>query len=165
MSNKPRDGVAATRRGQALGLNADFGPGDEYHFVWSGDESNSMMSYIDLNWDFSQFDRDNMNRYMTSAYLNQANQVLADVVASPRVDEVTGLLANADDHAADALADYDAMDYADAAHDAKAAYDAVLAAAAEINVPVEPQAWQADHKAKGASGAFVDAVDYQRSKP
>jgi hypothetical protein len=29
-----------------------------------------MMSYIDLNWDFSQFDRDNMNRYLTSVYIN-----------------------------------------------------------------------------------------------
>lgn len=158
-------GMSHPHDGYDYEADIDFGPGDEYYFVWSGDESNSMMSYIDLNWDFSQFDRDNMNRYMTSAYLNQANQVLADVVASPRVDQVTGLLGNADDHAADALAAYDAMNYADAAQDAKAAFDAVLAAADEINVPVEPQAWQADYRAKGASSAFVDAVDYQRSKP
>ena len=45
------------------------------------------------------------------------------------------------------------------------AYEDVLAAAAQINVKVEPQSWQADYKAKGQSGKFVDSVDYQRSKP
>ena len=42
-----------------------------------------MMSYIDLNWDFSQFDMDNMNRYLTSIYINQANTILAKIYASP----------------------------------------------------------------------------------
>ena len=44
------------------------------------------------------------------------------------------------------------------------AYEDVLAAA-QINVKVEPQSCQADYKAKGQSGKFVDSVDYQRSKP
>jgi hypothetical protein len=45
------------------------------------------------------------------------------------------------------------------------AYNDVMMAADEINVQVEPQSWQADYKAKGVSGKFVDSVDYQRSKP
>ncbi len=57
------------------------------------------------------------------------------------------------------------MDYPGAAFHAKKAYGDVVAAAAGINVPIEPQSWQADYKAKGASGAFVDTVDYQRNKP
>ena len=68
-------------------------------------------------------------------------------------------------HAAAALASYDAMDYADAVMHAKLPYKDVLAAAAQINVQVEPQSWQADYKAKGESSKFVDSVDYQRSKP
>jgi len=40
-----------------------------------------------------------------------------------------------------------------------------LAAAKAAGVQVEPQSWQADYKAKGASTKFVDSVDYQRSKP
>jgi hypothetical protein len=145
--------------------DVDFGPSGDFYFAWSGDESNTMMSYIDLNWDFSQFDRDNMNRYLTSIYLNQANTILADIYASPKAGQVGSLLTSADDNAAIALAEYDTMDYANAAMYAKAAYSDVLTAAAQINVKVEPQSWQADYKAKGQSGKFVDSVDYQRSKP
>jgi hypothetical protein len=75
------------------------------------------------------------------------------------------LLTSADNHAAAALVAYDAMDYAGAAFHAKMAYNDVMMAADEINVQVEPQSWQADYKAKGVSGKFVDSVDYQRSKP
>jgi len=145
--------------------NVDFGPDGEYYCAWSGDESNSMMSYIDLNWDFSQFDRDNMNRYLTSIYINQANAILAEIYASGKAGRVSSLLTSADGHAATGLASYDAMEYAAAAYHAKAAYADVLAAAKATNVQVEPQSWQADYKAKGASGKFVDSVDYQRSKP
>jgi hypothetical protein len=57
--------------------NVDFGPGDAFYFVNAGDESNTVMSYTDLNYDFSQFDRDNMNRYLVATYINQANSMLA----------------------------------------------------------------------------------------
>ena len=50
----------------------DYEPSGPYYFAWSGDESNSIMSYIDLNWDFSQFDRDNMNRYLAAAFTARA---------------------------------------------------------------------------------------------
>ncbi len=145
--------------------DVDYGPGDAYYFAWSGDESNSMMSYIDLNWDFSQFDQDNMNRYLTSVYLNQANVILADIYASPKAGQVAGLLLSADGHAGMALSAYEVMDYEGAAFHASLAYQDVLDAAAEINVKVEPQAWQADYRGKGQSGKFVDGVDYQRNKP
>ncbi len=158
-------GMSHPHDGYDYEADIDFGPGGPFYFAWSGDESNSMMSYIDLNWDFSQFDRDNMNRYMTAIYLNQANSILADIYASPKAGQAGSLLTSADSHAATALSTYDAMNYAGAAMHAKLAYEDVLAAAAQINVKVEPQSWQADYKAKGESGKFVDSVDYQRSKP
>jgi hypothetical protein len=134
----------------------DFGPSGDFYFAWSGDEVNSMMSYIDLNWDFSQFDRDNMNRYLTAGYLNQANNVLGKIYKSPKAGQVSALLLTADAAAADAIAAFDAMDYAAAAAHAQEAYRLVLEAAAAIKVKVEPQAWQADYKAKGRSDKFVD---------
>jgi hypothetical protein len=140
----------------------DFGPSGDYFFAWSGDEVNSMMSYIDLNWDFSQFDRDNMNRYLTAGYLNQANNVLGKIYKSPRAGQASSLLLAADAAAADALAAFDSMDYAAAAAHAQEAYRLVLEAAASINVNVEPQAWQADYKAKGRSDKFVDYFDAKR---
>lgn len=158
-------GLSHPHDGYDYEADVDFGPSDEFYFAWSGDESNSMMSYIDLNWDFSQFDRDNMARFQTSAYLNQANVILADIYASPRAGQVADLLISADGHAAAALTEYQAMEYQSAAAHAQLAYGDVLAAAAQIRVPVEPQAWQADYKAKGASSMFVDEADYQRLKP
>jgi hypothetical protein len=158
-------GLSHPHDGYDYEADVDFGPGGPYYFAWSGDESNSMMSYIDLNWDFSQFDRDNMNRYMTSVYLNQANTILESIYKSPRAAEIAALLLSADAHAATALAEYDVMSYALAATHAKAAFDDVLTAAEAINVQVEPQAWPADYKAKGISDKFVDQVDYQRNKP
>jgi hypothetical protein len=82
-----------------------------------------------------------------------------------KVGQVSSLLTSADNHAAAALSAYDSMNYAGAALHAKLAYNDVLSAAAQINVKVEPQSWQADYKAKGKSDKFVDTVDYQRSKP
>lgn len=158
-------GMSHPHDGYDYETNTDFGPDGDFYFVWSGDESNTIMSYMDLNWDFSQFDRDNINRYMTSIYINQANTILADIYAGPKAGQAAGLLTSADGHAALALAAYHAMDYVGAAHHAKLAYNDVLAAAAQINVEVEPQSWQADYKAKGESTKFVDSVDYQRSKP
>lgn len=153
-------GLSHPHDGYDYEADVDFGPGDEFYFAWSGDEVNSMMSYIDLNWDFSQFDRDNMNRYLTSVYINQANVVLQDIYASPRAARVAAQLLDADATAAAALAAYGTMDYLGAATHAQQAYQIVLDAAAAINVQVEPQAWQADYRAKGASGKFVDEVDY-----
>jgi hypothetical protein len=120
------------------------------------------MGYLFFGSGFSQFDRDNMNRYLTAAYINQANAVLAMIAASPRAGQVATLVLQADAAAAAALNAYDDMNYSGAAGDAKSAYERVLAAAATIDVPVEPQSWQADYKAKGTSPKFVDIVPYDR---
>jgi hypothetical protein len=78
-----------------------------------------------------------MNRHMVLTALNEANRVLASIYASPRAGNGTAALLSADAEAAAALA----------------------------GVKVEPQAWQADYKAKGRSTKFVDSVNYQRMKP
>jgi hypothetical protein len=154
----PHDGYDSAR---AL----DYGAAGAFYFTWSGDESNSVMSYIDLNWDFGQFDRDNMNRFLTAGHLNQANAVLALVYASPRAGNGTAALLQADTLAADALNEYAAMRYDVAASRAKAAYRAVLMAADAAGVQVEPQNYTADYKAKGQSAKFIDTVNYQRMAP
>ena len=68
----------------------DYGPGGDFYFAWSGDQCNSMMSYIDLNWDFSQFDRDNSDRFLTAAYHEAANRLAADVLGSGTVSRARG---------------------------------------------------------------------------
>jgi hypothetical protein len=114
--------------------NLDFGPSGDLLFAWSGDETNTMMSYIDLNWDFGQFDRDNMYRWEMAGYLNKANQLLGEVLAHPKAARVEDRLERADRLAQQAQQAFDRWDYLEAASDAYHAYQIVAAAAAELGI-------------------------------
>jgi hypothetical protein len=154
----PHDGYDST-------IGVDYGPGDEFFYAWAGDESHSIMSYLDLSNAFGQFDRDNMGRYLTAVYINQANRILAAILSSPRAGAVSSTLNAADTDASAALVSYAAMNYTTAATQAKLAYTTVLAAAGQINVHIEPQAWQADYKSKGKSAKFIDFANGHRNLP
>ncbi|GAA4944910.1 hypothetical protein [Actinoplanes utahensis] len=104
-------GLSHPHDGYDSATGVDYGPGGEFFFVNAGDENNSMMSYIDVNWDFSQFDRDNNDRFLTAAYWEAANKLAATVPAGK------GKLAL---KAADAL--LGGATKAFAAHDYRAAY-------------------------------------------
>jgi hypothetical protein len=114
----------------------DFEPVDDFNFAASGSQSNSIMSYIDLNWDFSQFDRDNMNRFLTAAYVTGAKVIAGDVLgAQGPPGDISGLV-SADGHvgrAQDALA---ANDYQQAAAEALRAYEEMRAVADAAGVAV-----------------------------
>jgi len=137
-----------------------IGPRNQFYFAWTGDGSNSAMSYQQAEIkDYSQFDQDNMHRWLTSTYVNEANRILGWIVVSPRASEVASDLTSADTSAASALASYAAFNYLNAATDARNAYDKILSAARKINIPVEPQASQSDYKAQGASEKFSSVFD------
>ncbi|MFC0626972.1 hypothetical protein [Kribbella deserti] len=74
----------------------DFGPSGDTYFAWLGDQSNSMMSYIDLNWDFSQFDRDNMERFQAAALNEAANRLAGEALAAPNAARAYDELRRAD---------------------------------------------------------------------
>ena len=74
----------------------DFDPTGETFFAWLGDESNSIMSYIDVNWDFSQFDRDNSARHHAAGYALIANRIAADILRDRRRDRAAADLEAAD---------------------------------------------------------------------
>ena len=113
-----------------------FGPADRYYFAWSGAESNTVMSYIDLNWDFSQFDRDNMNRYMAAAYVENANAIAAEILADPDAETSADELAIADTQIAESQSALAGHDYPAAARHAKVAYEAVRVGGRQAGVPV-----------------------------
>lgn len=108
-----------------LALNIDPPTGD-WLFLWSGDEHNSMMSYIDLNWDFSQFDRDNSDRFLTAAYWAGANR-LAATIPSANLNAADALLARS-------AAAFATHHYRDAYALSEAAYDRVAQAARKSGV-------------------------------
>ena len=117
--------------------HAYYDPTGDRFFAWLGDESNSMMSYIDVNWDFSQFDRDNYDRHHAAGYMLVANRIAADVLAAPRAHRVKGLI-----HAADVLCGLARLNlsqhrYPATLQRAQQCYRTVLLAADLIRVPVE----------------------------
>jgi hypothetical protein len=153
-------GLSHPHDGYDSETGADYGPEDAFYYVWAGDESHSIMHYLDLTTEFGQFNKDGMARYMTSAFLNQANAVLASIDKSPRATSASMLLYAADGYAGTAISYYQSMSYQQAAIQARLAYDKVLAAAASINVQVEPQNYTADYKSKSPNSKFVDSVGY-----
>ncbi|MEU4428637.1 hypothetical protein AB0F81_49135 [Actinoplanes sp. NPDC024001] len=135
----PHDGYDST-----TGVNYEA-VGD-FYFANAGDESNSIMSYIDLNWDFSQFDRDNSDRFLTAAYWEAANRLAATV---PRGKGRTALLA------ADGLLGLAAKAFA--AHQYRVAY--ALAEAAYYKVAGIPGV------DKGAVASTMKATDTRTAEP
>jgi hypothetical protein len=109
--------------------------GDDY-YMWTGSESNSMMSYIDTNWDFGQFDQDNTARGMTALYLNEANLVLGELAGLRLSARARGLLAAADARATKAVSVYRLMEYRKAATEAAGAYALVLKVARSAGADV-----------------------------
>ncbi len=114
----------------------DFGPGGRLHFAWVGDESNTIMTYLPVNNEFSQFDLDNRNRWMAATYLTNANKILASLLRDGDAALVRPRLLEADAIAgrvARAFADHD---YLGAYRLALSAYRIVRAAAAKAGISV-----------------------------
>jgi hypothetical protein len=150
----------------------DYEPSGPYYFAWSGDESNTMMSYIDLNWDFSQFDRDNMNRYMAAAFSQNANRIAADILADPDAATAADELAAADRLLGASKRAFSGHRYLTAALAAQEAYRLVRKGARQAGVPVvgSTEGWQVDESGsrptldKLAEGATDEASVTQRHR-
>ena len=124
-------------------LGIEYGPEGDHYFAWAGDESNSVMSYVDLNWDFSQFDRDNFQRFEAGGYIVNANAIAKDVLASPNASLGLPELTAADVEVGLAKARLAAHDYAAVFDHARLAYLHARRAAvlASVNVPASDNGW------------------------
>jgi hypothetical protein len=127
---------------------------------WSGDEHNSIMSYIDLNWDFSQFDRDNAARFHAAGYIANANVIAGDILASKKANRATSLLAAADAAVGRAEKAMAAHDYEKTWFEARAAYELVLQGAERAGVDVEAShnGWSVLPRVKAPKGDGVNAI-------
>jgi hypothetical protein len=134
-----------------LCLTETCGPGDFYPFggnaaTWfsmSGVYVTGLMTYVRINNDYSRFELDNIQRWLTWEYLDVSNFIVAQIAKSPRSGSVTAALMQADALAGVALAKYRNYDYQGAEQQARAAYQALVVAAAQINVQLSPSAYQA----------------------
>jgi hypothetical protein len=134
-------------------LGIDYGPEGDAYFAWSGDQSNSIMSYIDLNWDFSQFDRDNFNRSHAAGYIVNANAIAEKVLASTNAGLGLGELNAADTEAGLAKASLASHNYAAVFDHARMAYDHARRAAmlASVEVPASDNGWIVAPAVRGRS--------------
>jgi len=150
-------GMSHPHDGYDSETGVDFGPGGDYYFAWSGDQNNSIMSYIDLNWDFSTFDRDNAARFYAATYVTTANTV-AQMVLDSGSGAGNAELAAADAAIGMAQAKLTAHDYQGAFSSAKAAYNHTLTAASltGVTVPATNDGWRVVQKVKGQ----FDLIDY-----
>jgi hypothetical protein len=122
----------------------DYEPTGDFFFAWLGDETNSIMSYIDLNWDFSQFDRDNSARHQAGGYALIANRVAADVLRDRDRRKAARDLEAADRSLRRAQSSIAFHDYGAMLAHAEAAYWSVRSGAAKAGVKVrvrEPSTW------------------------
>ena len=122
----------------------DFDPTGDYYFAWLGDESNSIMSYIDVNWDFSQFDRDNSARHHAGGYALVANRVAADILRDRDRRRAEDDLEDADRSLRRAQAALESHDYNGMLAHAASAYRSVRAGAAKAGVKIrvrQPSTW------------------------
>jgi hypothetical protein len=119
-------------------LGIDYGPADQFYFAWSGDESDTVMSYLGVSNTFSQFDMDNMYRWEMAGYLNWSNELLAEIQAHPDANTVRNRLNRAESLATQAVERFRDWRYLGAVTKARQAY-LVLLEAADI-LGIEPAA-------------------------
>lgn len=121
--------------------NLSYGPSGDFLFANVGDESATIMSYNDLSRDFGQFNLDSQYRYLSAAYLNNANAILELGRRADREGSMTAAATSADALFAQAQNDYNALNYLEAARKAHQGYRAVLDAAKTAGVAVQPYKW------------------------
>lgn len=114
----------------------DYGPSGDFYFAWLGDYTSTSMSYIRLNWDFSQFDQDNSARHHAAGFAMIANRVAAAIGDRP---DAGAALTAADASLAAARSAFAGHEYVAALGHAEAAYRTLLAWADANGVPVTVQ--------------------------
>jgi hypothetical protein len=112
----------------------DFGAEGEFFFAWAGDESETVMHYLTLSNQFGEHNRDNMYRWEAAGYLNWANLLAGDILASPNAAAVFVKLVAADALAAISKAKLARWDYLEAVERARASYLMLVSAADDIGV-------------------------------
>lgn len=127
----PHDGYDAT-------TGVDYGNAGAFTFVGVGDESETLMSYMDLSDRFGQFDQDNMYRWETAGYLNEAALLIGKLQeAGKDGGKAAGAIAKATVKRAQSLAAFQRWDYLRAASAAYEGWEAVAAVAQQAGISTE----------------------------
>ncbi len=135
-------GMSHPHDGYDSETGVDFGPSGEFYFAWSGDESATIMSYLDLNFTFGQFDQDNMHRFIYERVLDRGRGATAEILAANGGARVTDLISQADARLTRARDAFNRNDYASAATLAVEADQLLKHAARAANVTLTQPEWK-----------------------
>jgi hypothetical protein len=136
-----------------------YGSFPSTYFSMAGNYVTGLMTYVGLNNDYSRFELDNLQRWLTWQYLDLSNFIVSRIATSPRAGSVAAAVAQADAAAGAALAAYQQYAYENAEAQAYAAYNALLAAADSINVKLSPEDYHAVRRSPADfNQALRDAV-------
>lgn len=125
----PHDGYDPT-------LDIDYGPGDDFYYVWVGDESDTVMHYLALSNYFGRFDQDDMYRWHMAGYLNWSNELLGEILAHPDSQNLSVMrwVKRAEQRAILAQRAFERWDYSRAVQFAYDAYLSLAMAAEELGI-------------------------------
>lgn len=133
-------GLSHPHDGYDSETGVDYGPADEFQYVWTGDESDTVMQYLAVSNGFGVFDKDNMARYQFAGYLNWANTVLGALDGVELSGADRARLRVADRLAIRAERAFQSWQPIAAAGYARTAYEIVQRVADEAGVTVDPAA-------------------------
>jgi len=114
----------------------DYRPGGFFYFAWSGDESDTIMHYMDLSTEFGQFDQDNMYRFETAGYVGWALDLVEAITAHPNATAVKPYLTKAMVFTKKATRSFHNWDYLQAATFARRSYENAATAAEILGIPL-----------------------------
>lgn len=124
-----------------------LGFGDTY-YCWHADESSSVMSYMNLNDDFSQSDQDAMARYLVAAYFHNNNRIYEELLnrRGTLPSSVRNLLSQADTLSRNTVVLLNSNDFDLAVTKGKAAHQKLLEAAEKCGLVIQSSDWRAPYR-------------------
>lgn len=131
-------GMSHTHDGYDFEERENIGPYGADTYLWVGDEVSSIMSYMFLSNGFSQFERDNMARYLTAAYAKESRRIASLILQRAGSGDGSALLDLADARLRRARAELSDHRYDEAAAAAKKAYEAMTEAARLVGLRLVP---------------------------
>jgi hypothetical protein len=127
-------GLSHPHDGYDSATGVDFEPSDDFYFAWIGDESSTVMSYLEGDETYDQFDIDNQARWQVARLLDLADTDTAAILAKPHSVQADLRLVQADLQFTKAVIALHLSDWTTAATAAVAGYRDIQLADAAVGV-------------------------------
>ena len=158
-------GLSHPHDGYDPATGVDYDATGRFNYVWTGDESDTVMSYLAVSNGFSVFDKDNMARYYVAGYLNWANAILGRMQTEQLPAWARDKIARADRLARAAQGEFRSWDYRRAAGHARYAWSIVRRVAENLGVATELRPDAQRRLGDASAPRLVDPIRYPDERP